>query len=196
MTKPFAEITESSLLTATGQSWQWDTPPAFGSLVSIDTGTSTLIGVVSHIQTGSHDPLRYPFTYQKTEAELRAEQPQIFEFLRTTFTINMVGCTRDEKLFFVTPSHPAKIHSFISPCSQALTERFFSTPAFLGMLWNHQTNIQNFDELLLALMINHWELTFARKQFIVELFEQFSLLTGNDYRRLKLLLARVEQFRV
>lgn len=196
MTKAFAEITESSLLAATGQSWQWDTPPAFGSLVSIDAGSHSLIGVVSHIQTGSHDPLRYPFTYQKTEEELRAEQPQIFEFLRTTFTINIVGYTRNDQLLFVTPPHPAKIHSFVAPCASAHAESFFKTTGFLGMLWNHHASLPNFDELLLALMINHWDLTFSRKQFTVELFEQFSLLSGNDYRRLKLLLARVEQFRV
>lgn len=196
MHKPFAEITESSLLTATAQCWQWDTPPAFGTLVEVSAGSVSLIGVVSHTQTGSHDPLRYPFTYQKTEEELRAEQPQIFEFLKTSFTINLAGYLSNDRLMFVTPPHPAKIHSFVSLSDKVVSAEFFKTPAFLSMLWNHQTTIQNFDELLLALMINHWELTFARKNFVVEVFEQFSLLSGNDYRRLKLLLGRIEHFRI
>ena len=55
-------------------------------MVTIQAPGRTVCGIVHQVQTGSMDPVRYPFAYQKTEAELRAEQPQIFEFLKTTFS--------------------------------------------------------------------------------------------------------------
>ena len=77
----FAEVIESSLNSFTAQSWQWDKFPAFGSLVQIKNGLSTIYAIVHQVQTGSMDPQRTPFTYQKTQEELMAEQPQIFAFL-------------------------------------------------------------------------------------------------------------------
>ena len=91
MTKPCAEIIESSLQTFLGQCWQWDIMPQFGSLVIAQNGNRPLFGLVYQIQTGSMDPTRYPFAYQKTHEELRAEQPQIFEFLKTSFSCLCVG---------------------------------------------------------------------------------------------------------
>ena len=79
----FSEVIDSSLHGFTAQSWQWDDFPAFGQLVTVQSGTRTLFGIVYQVHTGSMDPVRYPFPYQKTEAELLAEQPQIFEFLKT-----------------------------------------------------------------------------------------------------------------
>ena len=80
--KAFAEVIESSLGVFTAQCWQWDYFPEFGSLVQVKSGGDRILGVVIQVQTGSMDPMRYPFPYQKTEDELRKEQPQIFEFLK------------------------------------------------------------------------------------------------------------------
>src|SRR5689334_4954716 len=91
---PFAEVIESSIDTALVQSWQWDVFPRFGSLVEILHKEYSILGLVTGITTGSMDPVRYPFPYQKTEDELMAEQPQIFEFLKTTFKIQVVGYTQ------------------------------------------------------------------------------------------------------
>ncbi len=89
--KPFAEVIESSLHGWLAQSWQWDTFPSFGSIVTIQGKKRTHFGIVHQIQTGSMDPVRYPFPYQKTEEELLKEQPQIFEFLKTTFSCLIIG---------------------------------------------------------------------------------------------------------
>ena len=83
--KPFAEVIEGSLDFFCAQCWVWDAFPRFGSLVQAKSNEFVILGCVVTIRTGSMDPMRYPFPYQKTEKELRAEQPQIFEFLKTTF---------------------------------------------------------------------------------------------------------------
>ena len=74
----FAEIVESSLTNWTAQSWDWDMFPAFGTLVVVPENKRSLFGIVYQINTGSLEPGRYPFTYQKTQEELLKEQPQIF----------------------------------------------------------------------------------------------------------------------
>lgn len=109
----FAEVIESSLHSFTAQSWQWNTFPAFGSFVAIKNGVSTIYAVVHHIQTGSMDPQRTPFTYQKTEEELLAEQPQIFAFLKTTFSCAILGYTHKGAINYTVSPEPPKIHAFV-----------------------------------------------------------------------------------
>ena len=96
----FAEIIESSLSMWTAQCWQWNHSPVFGSIVQTKTLKRTIFGIVYKIETGSIDPIRQPFIYKKTEEELLKEQPQIFEFIRTTFSCLTIGYFEDEKIFY------------------------------------------------------------------------------------------------
>lgn len=192
MRTPFAEVIESSLTGWIAQSWQWDTTPTFGSLVCIETSTKTLFGIVHHIQTGSIDPSRYPFAYKKTEEELRREQPQIFEFLRTTFTCLAVGYLENKKIIYQLPPEPSKIHAFIYTPDAQNYKQFFSHQQYLHVLFGFSTLVNNIDELLLALLKHLADTKIVDYTCMQDFIEQFSLLTGNDYRRLKLFLQRVE----
>jgi len=191
--KPFAEVIESTLDTLLAQSWDWDSFPEFGSLVQVQSDDHTILGCVISVKTGSMDPLRYPFPYQKTEAELKKEQPHIFEFLKTTFQVKVLGYEQQEKIYYLLPPKPAKIHRFIHPCPPTLTSDFFSNSDFLYRLFSTQTPIPHFDDLLLAIfnqLANNNQLT---NTTINSFCQTFSLLTGNDYRRMKLFLKRVER---
>lgn len=190
--KPFAEIIESSLTGFLAQSWQWDTFPTFGSLVTIETKKRTLFGIVHQIQTGSMDPMRYPFPYQKTEEELRNEQPQIFEFLKTTFSCLTVGYQEKGTIFYVLAPEPARIHSFVAHASPDIQKQFFYNNTYLHMLFGMSGQLFNIEELLLALMKQQGELGILSQEKISEFIQDYSLLTGNEYRRLKLFLQRVE----
>ena len=195
--KPFAEVIESSLSSFVAQSWTWDTFPTFGSLVQIGGlnppaagKTHTILGCVTAVKTGSMDPLRYPFPYKKTEAALKKELPQIFEFLKTTFTVTILGYQDENKeLHYTLPPTPAKIHAFVYNSSSQLSSVFFSNPDFLHLLFSSQSEISHFDDLLLAI--------FRQKKLssseLNAFFNKFSLLTGNDYRRMKLFLQRVDR---
>ncbi|MCB9493184.1 MAG: hypothetical protein H6679_02835 [Epsilonproteobacteria bacterium] len=188
----FAEIVESSLELATAQCWQWDYFPEFGSLVQINQKERTLIGCVSHIQTGSMDPTRYPFPYQKTEDELAAEQPQIFEFLKTTFSVQVLGYQENNKFFYQLPPKPSKIHAFVKHCDKELYQQFLQQHDYLHVLFACSSQHHNLDELLLALLKNLATQQLLSKALLENFCHTFSLLTGNDYRRLKLFLQRVQ----
>ncbi len=190
--KPFAEVIESSLVSWLAQSWEWHTFPTFGSLVTIESKKYTLFGIVHQIQTGSMDPVRYPFPYQKTEEELLREQPQIFEFLKTTFSCLVIGYKEKGKIFYQCAPEPPKIHTFVATACPTLSKEFFAREHYLHVLFGLAGQVHNLDELLLALLKTMRDMDCLHPKHIELFLEAFSLLTGNDYRRLKLFLQRAQ----
>ncbi|HBS48013.1 TPA: hypothetical protein DEO28_02625 [Candidatus Dependentiae bacterium] len=194
--KFFAEIVASSLANYTAQCWQWDNLPSFGSLVLVETNEQINFGVVTQIQTGSLDASRYPFAYQKTEEALKVEQPQIFELLKTTFQVQLIGfLDRTESpqiLYYQLPIKPCKIHSFVAFASDRLTLDFYSRPDFLYILFGFEQEIPNLDELLLTILKQLSKHKILTPEYIDKFYETLSLLTGNDYKRLKLFLRRAQ----
>lgn len=191
-THPFAEVIDSNLTHFIAQSWQWDHFPLFGSLVTISTKKRDILGVVYHIQTGSMDPQRYPFTYQKTEEELINEQPQIFTFLKTTFACLILGYQEKGIIHYTVSPEPPKIHAFVHNTDQDTLKTFFYQDLYLHILFNATQYVQNLDELLLALVKQQKLLNILSEQKLHQIINTFCLLTGNDYRRLKLFLQRVQ----
>lgn len=189
--KPFAEVIQSNLITWQAQSWTWDTFPLFGSLLVIPKKEITHIGIVYHIETGALEAGRYPFAYKKTQEELLQEQPQIFEFLKTSFSCLTIGYIKEGKIYYQIAPEPPKIHAFIQEPPKELISRFFNSHRYLPILFN-SSNLLCIDELLLAILkYAHEHIAFNAESF-QDFINLFSLLTGNDYRRLKLFLQRVE----
>jgi hypothetical protein len=186
----FSEVIESSLQGWIGQSWQWDTFPAFGSLTTVITPQRTWFGVVYQVQTGSSDPSRSAFTYQKTEAQLLAEQPQIFEFLKTTFSCLTLGFMENDRIFYQIAPEPPKIHAFIQKSSPQLSKQFFAASKYLPLLFS-SPNVNQVDELLLALLAEQQRLGALSEDKMFDIMETLSLLTGNDYRRIKIFSSRL-----
>ena len=190
----FAEVIESSLDNFLAQSWEWNCFPKFGSLVQVQSDQEIILGIVTQIQTGSMDPMRYPFAYKKTEEELLEEQPQIFEFLKTTFRVQLCGHVPvcEARIHYLLPSKPCKIHAFVKEASQDLVSDFFNKPDFLHLLFAFGAQLCNLDELLLAIFRQLSDKKLLGSEKLDSFCQTFSLLTGNDYRRLKLFLKRVE----
>lgn len=191
----FAEIIESSLSKFKAQTWKWDNFPEYGSLITITNNATKIFAIVYNIETGSIDPTRTPFAYQKTEEELLKEQPHIFEFLTTNFSCLSLGYSENidtSNIIYQIAPKPPKIHSFVSYATKAEVKLFFSNPQFLQLIFNYKNQLGSIDELLLAIlkkltdndMLNYYQLS----NFI----ETINILTGNDYRLLKLFLQRVQ----
>ncbi len=191
--KPCAEIIQSSLSVWVCQSWYWDTFPSFGSLISINHNNYKLFGIVHSIETGSIDPTRYPMAYKKTEAQLKSDHPELFEFLRTTFSCVAVGYTKQERLFHITPPEPPKIHAFVSVATTQEQKQFFSSPDYLHLLFGNAQHIINIDELLLSIIHNHIAQKFYDKKQFMLFMQNYSFLIGNDYRRVKQFIGRVQK---
>lgn len=186
-----AEIVESSLYTWRAQCWRWDHVPEFGSLVAIHNKKRTVYGLVYGITTGSLDSNRYPFTYQKTEEELMAEQPQIFEFLKTHIQCITLGFEEHEKVIYQIPPEPPKIHAFVGPLQPQTLKVFFTRPDFLHLLFQSPESSQT-DELLLGLLRYLKKHDLLSSDKINLYLETITILIGNDYRRLSILLQRIE----
>lgn len=187
----FAEIIQSSLQTFTAQSWQWDYFPSFGSLVIVQAKNRTLFGIVYAIETGSSDPHRSPFTYKKTEEELKAEQPHIFEFMQTSFSCLSVGFIEKNHFFYQMPPKPPKMHAFVTHATNTETARFFNSCAYLHLIFSAHF-ITSIDELLLSLLRTQAELKLLTDNSCIEFIETIQLISGDDYRRLKILMHRAE----
>lgn len=192
MHNPFAEVIESSLMGWRAQSWSWDTFPLFGSLLTIQKKDITHIGIVHAIETGSLEAGRYPFAYKKTEEELLEEQPQIFEFLKTSFSCLTIGYIKHNKLYYQLAPQPPKIHAFVQEAPQELISLFFSSHRYLHILFSASHNTINLDELMLAILAYATRHAPLPTKSFEEFINLFSLLTSNDYRRLKLFLQRAE----
>lgn len=190
----FAEIIESNLSTWTAQCWQWDTPSTFGSLVVTSHNSLQIFGIVHSIKTGSMDPVRQPVPYQKTEEELQREQPQIFEFLQTTFTCITVGYQENNTFFYHLPDQPPKIHAFVANATDEQYRQFFAQEQFLHLLFNLSNQILNLDELLLAILKQLIKKRILHEKNLDNFIETFSMLCKNDYQKLKVFLQRVDQF--
>lgn len=188
----FGEVVESSLREWVAQSWQWNKFPEFGSIVAIEDKEVNLFGIVHHIQTGSIDSNRQPFTYQKTEEELLQEQPQIFELLKTNFSCLVLGYQENGSFFNMYAPKPAKIHSFVRQATLPEIQHAFKSSQYLQLIFSQSGTISSLDELLLALLKNLTTLNIMQNDNFEEFIQTFSLLTKNDYCRLKLFLQRIE----
>lgn len=187
----FAEVIESSVSHWTAQSWKWNQFPTFGSLVTTSTKERTLFGLVYQIQTGSMDPTRYPFPYQKTEEELLAQQPQIFEFLKTTFLCLAIGYEEHHKINYLIAPEPPRIHSFVCNATKEQSSKFFENIHFLHLIFGCNGPI-NVDELLLAMIKYQKKIGVFSQEQLKEWLSLYNMLIGNDYRRLKFFAQRIQ----
>jgi len=186
---PFSEVIQSSLQNFTAQCWQWNTMPDFGALVTIEQDNRVLFGIVFDVQTGSMDPARVVQAYQKTEQELRLQQPQIFAFLRTTFSCIIVGYRTQESIIYQLAPQPAMIHAFVRYASLSEQQQFFGSADYLYRLCN-ASYITDLDELLLILLKQHYAQGIPQED-MQKLFEVLSACWQHDYHRLKIFTRRV-----
>ena len=112
-------IAESTLL--------HDSPP-FGSFIKVK-GRETIYGVVFNAYTHSLEPNRLAIAYHRSEQELRDEQPQIFELLKTKFEAVIIGYETEGAIRQYLPPQPPRLHSFVHVCQPMEVRRL--TSAFL-----------------------------------------------------------------
>jgi len=186
--KPFAEVVASSLHEWRAECWQWDSIPSFGMPLVVELESHLLFGIVHAIETTSHDPNRMATAYQLPLAELKKEQPQLFLFLKSTFTCISIGYLEQKNIYYNLPPTPPLLHSFIRKPTIAEEATFLSTPSFLAMLFQKRSFILHFDELLLSII------TYVVRTNALPLKPFLSVINryyGNEFFKMRLLLERV-----
>lgn len=191
-TNAFAEVIEGSLSSWRAQCWDWKQSPTHGSVLAIKNGERTIYGLVHDITTGSVDSHRSVFTYKKNDEELKRDHPHIFELLTTTFSCLTLGYEEQGNIYYQPAPTPPSIHAFVAAPSLIDLQRFFSQEQYLHTLFSHAQHVFSLDDTLLALIKHLSDKNILNEELLSGFMETFSLLTANDYRRLKLFLQRTQ----
>lgn len=188
------EVITSSLNHVTVVAWHYDKPLPHGRLIAIPSQQTTVYAFVAAVQTSSDDASYKPFAYKLTKEELQHQQPQIFHCLQTTMQCLIVGFMHHGTIYHMIASEPPEIHSFVRSATAEELQLFVAKPTYLQVLFGAGNLVNSMDELLLAIMREMLANNVLQQELVNDFVTTFSLLTGNDYRRLKLLLQRVQQF--
>lgn len=188
----FAEVISSNLTTITAQCWKWNKMPIFGSLITAKINNLTIFGIIYNIQTESSDPVRQPIAYKKTHEALIKEQPQIFEFLQTTFQAIIVGYKKNNSMIYHLPSSPPTLHTFISEANTQENHLFFQNNHYLHLLAQKAHEMPNFQELLFAILKHIKQQQLLSQEHLHLYLQTISIILKNDYHTLKTFMARTE----
>ena len=184
------EVIESSTSQFLAESRELNGAPPFGSFVKAGLEPN-IYGVVFNVCTHSLEPNRRPTAYGKTEQELRMEQPQIFELLKTEFEAVIVGYRAEDGPRQVLPPQPPNIHGFVHPCNEsevkALTENGDFLRSILGCARLPA------DDLIVASVRNAWQARAFDMPYLVSLGKDLCRLIRDDYDRLSSIMRRISQ---
>lgn len=189
------EVVESSTMTLVAEARNLHAAPDFGAFVRIESDNRNLVGVVHNAITQSSEPNRRPMAYGKTEAELRREQPQIFELLRTQFEVFVLGYLQGTKMVHLFPPQPARIHSFVFLSRSQEVLAVTEDSQFLRSLLEGPGLPT--DELLLATLRGAIDAREAgtrgagNRQYLPKMACELSRLLRDDYDRLSSLVRRM-----
>ncbi|NKB71557.1 MAG: hypothetical protein GKR89_31170 [Candidatus Latescibacteria bacterium] len=184
------EVVESSTTELVAEACQLHAAPSFGRFVRVEADM-TVVGIVFNVFTHSIEPNRRPTAYGKTERELRLEQPQIFELLRTEFQALVIGYVDENQPVPILPPQPAHIHSFVYPCSDDQVRAFTRTDDYLRSILN--TSKIPTDELLVAALRAALKAHSHDRDYLVRMGKEVSRLLKDDYDRLSSIIRRIVQ---
>lgn len=182
------EVIESSTTGFRAQARELHGAPALGALVRV-VSEPVAYGLVTNVETGSLDSSRRPIAFGLPEEELRREQPQIFELLKTEFEALLVGYREGEVLWQTLPPYPPRLHSFVYECSPEEVRAFTEELDFLRLVV--QSEPRHLDELLLAIARQAIQAHEQDPRYITAIGQEIASLLGGDYDRLRSLIRRL-----
>ena len=182
------EVVESSTTELIAQARELHGAPSFGQFVRVEAAMP-VVGIVFNVFTHSIEANRRPTAYGKTEEELRLEQPQIFELLRTEFQALVIGYLDGDESVQILPPQPARIHSFMYLCSDEQVRSFTRTDDYLRSILN--TSKVPTDELVIAVLRHAVRAHGHAPSYLVQMGKELSRLLSDDYDRLSSIIRRV-----
>ncbi len=186
--KHIGEVVESSSRGFIARSPRVGESPAFGTFVRTDSDYP-VYGLVYEIITGSKEPGRKPTTYDMSIDELRREQPQIFELLKTEFHVLTLAYRDECKARFTLSPIPPTIHSFVYECTDEEKVELSSEDFFLRSIIS-SPNIP-IDDLIVSSLYNAQGVRKDDVHYMVRMGKSLSRFFRDDYERLSSILRRV-----
>ncbi len=187
------EVIESSTAQLVAESVRLNGAPAFGQFVRVETEPGSVLGVVHNTRTQSLEANRRPSAYGKSEEELRLEQPQIFELLRTHFDVSVLGYLDGSHPVLAYPPQPARIHSFVYLCEPNQVMALTSSQQLLRSVLD-APGLPT-DELLLAILCHGLDVRddASQMEYVLRAGKGLSRLLRDDYDRLGALVGRLKE---
>ncbi|MFQ6090769.1 MAG: hypothetical protein ACE5LD_04955 [Candidatus Bipolaricaulia bacterium] len=188
-----AEVIEASSGEFVAECYELDNAPPLGSLVRVGDDIE-IYGVVHHIATESIDPGRRPIARGREESdveEVYRKHPQLVRLLRTTFHALVLGHGRGGELRYYLPPHPARIQSFVYPCSQDELRQFTQSLDFLDVLVPASLGASG-DDVLAAFLRQAAGAHDYEHAFLVKAGKALALLLGGEPSRLNAILRRLK----
>jgi hypothetical protein len=187
------EIIESSATGFVAECYELYGLPVFGSMVKTVEGGAEIYGIVCQASTTSIEPGRRPIARgkgQESEADIYAANPQLGKLLRSEFRALAVGYVVEGRLYRRLPPRPARIHGFVLACSAEEVVRFGGSFDFLSLLLAPDARVPA-EELTAAALRELSRAQPEPRAFLVAAGKALTAVLGNDYVRLKVILARL-----
>lgn len=167
--------------------------PAFGEFVRVEGRDEVVYGVVFATYTHSLEPNRLAVAYHRSELELRAEQPQIFELLKTKFEAVVVGYRGRDVVRSQLPPKPPRIHAFVHPLPVLEVKRVTADLGFLRLLLAgaRAPNRAPVDELVASALRHAVAAHEGDRGYLVRAGKELARLLKDDYETLSSILRRV-----
>ncbi len=195
MVDKIGEVIEASSGEFVAECYELDNAPPLGSLVRVGDGIETY-GVVHQVATESIDPGRRPIARGREENDVEdvyRKHPQLARLLRTTFRAVVLGHGQGGELRHYLPPHPARIHSFIYPCSHEELSQFTQSLDFLDVLVSsRQVGMGTADDVLAAFLRHAAGAHQDGHAFLVKAGKELALLLGGEPNRLNAILRRLK----
>ncbi len=166
--------------------------PYFGSFVKAEGEEIgfDIIAVVFEISSGSIDSVHRPTAMNLSRAELRNQQPQIFDLLRTDFSAIVIGYIMNDKIHQTIPPHPPQIHDFVFSCSSNEIKNITSKMDYLRILLNSGTS--TCEELVEASIRHAYAARGNDRAYLIDVGRELSNLLKDNYDRLSAILRRIK----
>lgn len=186
--KHIGEVIESTTKNYVAQSPGVGESPSFGTFVKTDSNP-VVYGLVYEIITQSSEPGRKPAAYDMSIDELKREQPQIFELLKTEFHVLTVAHAQSKEIKFTLSPLPPPIHSFIYECTDKETIELSEQDFFLRTIMSSSS--VPLDALIISSLSNANKIRQNGDEYIVRMGKSLSRYFKDDYERLSSILRRI-----
>lgn len=165
--------------------------PPFGSFVKVKSEDHQhhILGIVYNVETGSLDGTHRPTALNLTRQQIKEQQPQIFDLLKTDFSAITIGYIEKSTYLQHLPPYPPQIHDFVYLCSekeiQSITRKLFFLRTLLSA-----PGIS--DELVAATLRLSYQARGKDRNFLLAAGRELSNLLKDNYDRLCSILQRME----
>ena len=184
------EVIESTTAEFTAEARRYDQVPAYGPFVKVRDGNILIYGIVSGAYTGSMDGVSKAKAFFKSLEELKMEQPQIFELLRTEFSCVVVGYEEAGRYHpYYPPSHPG-LHLPVEEADDLEVLTISQYLNYLDKTLNDPSG--NGEELTAAVIRTTARLQTDPRAYVIKVGRELLRIMNYDTQRLKSVFERVD----